>query len=176
MEKMREEKKKGQECVHETLMMPTEEVEYTSSPSELLRVFVDDFVLAAQPGSAEDLLELSLVAIHAIYSVFPPLGVSRHKNGRDPVSKKKMEQGDGRWSTIKTILGFIFDCHHRTVRLPHDKLVKYLEDLDVMLTKTWIPLQEFRKVVGKYAMYRKPFPWGWACFRPLISALGGCHR
>ena len=55
MEKMRRDGNKGEPNEIETLMMPTEDIVYVSSPSELLRVFVDDFVLACQPGSAKDL-------------------------------------------------------------------------------------------------------------------------
>merc|ERR1711957_846508 len=97
----------GEECLHETQMMPTEEVEYTSSPSKLLGIFVNDFMLSAHQKSAADLLELSRVTIHNICSGFPLLGVSGHVNGRDPVSEKKMKQGDGRWSTVNNILGFL---------------------------------------------------------------------
>ena len=80
----------------EHFMELAEPVEYTSFPTELLQVFVDDFILANQTESPEDLKELSRTALAAIYSVFPPPKESGRVNGRDPVSEKKMNKGDGR--------------------------------------------------------------------------------
>ena len=67
-------------------MEPAEPVEYTSCPTEILQVFVDDFILAPQPESPEDLQELLRTALEAIYSVFPPPKECSHINGRYPVS------------------------------------------------------------------------------------------
>ena len=97
-----------------------------SFPAELLQVFVDDFILTTQPKFPEDLKELYLMALAAIYSVFPPPKESGHVNGRDPELEKKMKKGYGRWSHLKVIIGFLFDGRRRSVQLPQDKLNKYL--------------------------------------------------
>ena len=93
----------------EHCMEPAEPVEYTPCPTEFFQVFVDDFILANQPESPEDLKELSRTALAAIYSVFPPPKESGHVNGRDPVSEKKTKKGDGQWSHLKVILFFKMD-------------------------------------------------------------------
>ena len=92
-----------------------------SCPAELLQVLVDYFILATQPYSSEDLNELSRTALADICSFFPTPKESGHVNGRDPVSEKKINKGDGRWSHLKVILGFIFDGRFRSVQLPQDK-------------------------------------------------------
>ena len=101
-----------------------------------MQVFVDDFILATQPESPEDLKELSRTALADIYSVFPHPKESGHVNGIDPVSEKKMKKGDRRWSHLKVILGFLFDGRRRSVQLTQDKLNKYLGELERMLEKT----------------------------------------
>jgi len=72
MEEIRKDGSREEQNKMEEMMMPTEQIAYVSSLSELIIGFVDDFVLAAQPRSVEDLRELLRVALHAIYSVFPP--------------------------------------------------------------------------------------------------------
>ena len=105
-------------------MEPSEPAEYMSCPTELLQVFVDDSIITTQADLPEDLNELSRTALAALYSVFPPRRESGHVNGRDPVSEKKMNKGDGRWSHLKVILGFIFDGQRRSVQPPQNKLDK----------------------------------------------------
>ena len=92
----------------EHFMEPADPVKYTSCPTEILQLFVDDFILATQPESPEDLKKLSRAALAVIYCVFPPPKESGHVNGGDPVSEKNMNKGDGRWSHLKVILGFSF--------------------------------------------------------------------
>ena len=93
----------------EHFMELAEPVKYTSCPTELLKIFLNDFILATQPESPEDLKELLQTALEAIYNVFPSLKESGHVNGRDPVSEKKINKGDGRCSHLKVILCFLFD-------------------------------------------------------------------
>ena len=112
------------------------------------------------------------MALHAIYSVFPPPG-GHNVNGGDPVSEKKMVKGDGRWSTLKIILRFPFDGRHQTVCLPHEKLDRRLANLDIMLTITRVPFQEFRKVVGKLRHASAILPPGLGLFSPINKFLKG---
>ena len=81
----RETKQKLGPSQMEHFMEPAEPVEYTPCPTELLQVFVDDFILSTQPESPEELKELSRTDLAAIYSVFPPPKESGHVNGRDLV-------------------------------------------------------------------------------------------
>jgi hypothetical protein len=35
--------------------------------------------------------------------------VTEHTNGKEPISRNKLEKGDGNFETLKTLIGFIFD-------------------------------------------------------------------
>lgn len=48
-----------------------------------------------------------------IHNVFPP----DDEEDRDPISKKKLTKGEGRFSTTKTLLGFDFDGIDKTLWL-----------------------------------------------------------
>jgi hypothetical protein len=48
-------------------------------------------------------------AIHGIHAVFPPTLVTHHKDGKEPISTKKLAQGDGNFDTKKEMIGFVFD-------------------------------------------------------------------
>jgi hypothetical protein len=73
----------------------------------LIEVYVDDFIQLAQTTDPQQLEHLSRAILHAIHSVFPPPAVTGHA-GEDPVSIKKLKQGDGLWATRKELLGWVF--------------------------------------------------------------------
>ena len=78
----------------EHFMEPADPVACTSCPTKLLQVLLDDFILAKQLESPEDLKELSQTDLVAIYCVFPSPKESGHVKGKDPVLEKKMKKGD----------------------------------------------------------------------------------
>ena len=144
-----------------------------SCPAELLQVLVDYFILATQPYSSEDLNELSRTALADICSFFPTPKESGHINGRDPVSEKKTKKGDRWWSHPRVILDILFDGRPCSVQLTQDILNKYLGDLEKMLEKTRVPLQQYRKVVGKLRHSAAILPPGQGLFFPVYKALKG---
>ena len=60
--------------------------------------------------------------LHAIHSVFPPPNIAGH-NGDDPISVKKLTEGEGLWEYRKIILGWIFDGIARSIILPDTKVI-----------------------------------------------------
>ena len=82
--------------------------QHAASFTHLLEVYIDDFIQLAQTNDPTQLTHLSRALLHAIHSVFPPPAVTGHA-GEDPVSLKKLQQGDGTWETKKEILGWVFD-------------------------------------------------------------------
>jgi hypothetical protein len=64
----------------------------------LMEVYIDDFIQLAQTTNPAQLLHLSRAILHGIRSLFPPPLVTGHA-GEDPVSQKKLAQGDGWWAT-----------------------------------------------------------------------------
>lgn len=96
--------------------------------ARLMEVYVDDFIQVAQTTDPDKLLHMSRAILHDIHSVFPPPSVTGH-DGEDPVSQKKLEQGDGRWATRKEILGWVFDGHNQTIELPLNKVEKITAEI-----------------------------------------------
>jgi hypothetical protein len=89
----------------------------TDTPTKLL--LVDDFCNAAtQSYDGTHLPTIRRAASHGIHALFPPTSVTNHVGGKEPISQKKLAQGDGDFETTKDMIGFRFDGIKRTVRLP----------------------------------------------------------
>jgi hypothetical protein len=74
----------------------------TRSPTKLLQVYVDDFCYAAtQSEDGAHIPNIWRVAIHGIHAVFPPTSVTKYKEGKEPISAKKLVAGDGNFDTKK---------------------------------------------------------------------------
>ena len=71
------------------------------------------------------------------------------------------------------ILDILFDGRPCSVQLTQDILNKYLGDLEKMLEKTRVPLQQYRKVVGKLRHSAAILPPGQGLFFPVYKALKG---
>lgn len=74
----------------------------------LTEVFVDDFIAATNRTDETYLRHFSRAMLHGVHSIFPPPEVTGH-NGEDPVSQKKLAQGEGTWEYTKEILGWLVD-------------------------------------------------------------------
>ena len=94
----------------------------------LLEVFVDDFIQLAQTDDIPTQRGLSRKLMTAIHDTFPPPDVSGH-NGKDPISMKKLREGEGLWETKKEILGWIFDGVTRCIELKASHAKKIQEEL-----------------------------------------------
>ena len=82
----------------------------------MLEVYVDDFIQLAQSTDVDVLRHCSRAALHGIHSVFPPPKVTGH-SGEDPISKKKLMEGEGVWEVQKEIMGWIMDGATRCIEL-----------------------------------------------------------
>ena len=95
-------------------------------PSRLVQVYVDDFCFpATQSVDGTHIPTISRAAIHGIHSIFPHPAITGHKEGKPPLSKKKLDNGEGQWRVKKEKLGFEFDGCRRTVRLPKEKAKRH---------------------------------------------------
>jgi hypothetical protein len=91
-------------------------------------VYVDDFILASQTKHHQRRVMRS--ALHSIDQVFRPLSSSDRPCRKDPVSVKKLRQGDAYWATQKTILGWDFNTVAGTSQLPPHRLARLYKLLD----------------------------------------------
>lgn len=159
----------------ETYMTPTtpaKRQEAGTAPNQMSAVFVDDYCLAAVESQDGQLLQrISRAALHTIHGIFPPPSVTGHKGGKDPVSLKKLEKGDARWSHLKEILGFMLDGRRKTVRLPNSKADTIVKELTSILKKRRVPVKRMQKIVGKLQHASLVMPSSRALFTPLYKAM-----
>ena len=98
----------------------------TGPPVQYVDIFVDDFVgLGQQPTACR----VRKTLLHAIDHVFCPLGPDDSSFRQEPVSMKKLRQGDCSWSTIKLVLGWVIDTVAMTIALPPHRVDRLLEIL-----------------------------------------------
>jgi hypothetical protein len=137
---------------YEAFTIPTQPLQATREEDAFVGnfVYVDDFInMATQNPSRTRLLAITRASMHAIHEVFPPPDVTGHTEGKDPISLKKLQQGDARWETVKEVLGFLFDGAAKTVSLPPDKAANILKELERVLKKQMLPFKRFRSLLGK---------------------------
>ncbi len=83
----------------------------------LLEVYVDNFVNLVIPTSRKQLRHVSTGTMAGIHDVLP----ADDDDSNDPISEKKLKQGDGEYATKKIILGFEFDGVNKTLWLKEAK-------------------------------------------------------
>jgi hypothetical protein len=72
------------------------------APTKLLQVYVDDFCYASTQSVYEaHIPTIWQAAIHGIHSVFPPTLITKHADGKEPISAEKLAAGDGHFNSKK---------------------------------------------------------------------------
>ncbi len=111
----------------------------TQSPTKLLQVYVDDFCYATtQSEDGAHIPTIQRVAIHGLHAVFPPMSVTKHEEGKEPISAKKLAVEGGNFDTKKEMIGFMFDGVKCTVHLPPAKAAAYIKKTHTMLWRKMI--------------------------------------
>ena len=143
-----------------------------SSPSCLPQVYVDDFCNAAtQSKEGGFLAKVRRASVHGVHALFPETCITNHANGKEPISRKKLDKGDGNFSTKKTMIGFEFNGITRTVRLQEDKSRSYTKEAHAMLRRKRIPIKTFQATVGKLRHAALILPAACGFFTPLNNIL-----
>jgi hypothetical protein len=92
-------------------------------------VFVDDEIQLAQ-GSPARLNRLRRVLLHVNDLVFRPNDeLDAPDTRKEPVSVKKLRNGDASWATCKVVLGWMIDTIRGTIELPPHRRSRLLEIL-----------------------------------------------
>ena len=148
-----------------------------TTPSTLLQVYVDDFCHAAtQSIDGTHIPLVRRASIHAIHSVFPQPDTTGHTDGKEPISDKKVDKGDGDYTSTKEMIGFVFDGVKRTVRLPKLKAAKYIREIHRVLRRSSIAIKPLQTLVGqlRHASIISPAARGF--FTPINTAMKGDPR
>ena len=103
----------------------------------------------AQTSDPEQLLHFSISLLHGIHSVFPLPQVSGN-NGHGPISKKKLEPGEGQWAVRKEVLCWMFDGTTLCIELAWDKISAIDAELHkIMHMKIGVPFKRIENFIGK---------------------------
>lgn len=133
-------------------------------------VYVDDFILAAQTKRHQQRVMRS--ALHAIDRVLRPLAAGDRPSRKEPVSVKKLHQGDACWATQKTVLGWDLDTVAGTLRLPPHRLDRLYALLDAFpITRKRAPLSEWHQLLGELRSMAAALPGSRGLFSALQDAL-----
>jgi hypothetical protein len=139
-------------------------------------VYMDDFIGAVQ-GGPQRRQRARRVIFNTIDRVFRPLSPQDGKNRQEPISIKKLQKGDARWSTRKTVLGWILDTVRETIELPQRRLDRLCTILDNLpRSKTRIAVSSWHQVLGELRSMTLAVPGLRGLFSLLQEALRQVHR
>jgi hypothetical protein len=140
------------------------------APATYVDVFVDDFVGLAQKHKQQ----VHCALLEAANDVFWPLSPSDPPTRQEPVSIKKLLEGDGSWSTIKLVLGWILDTESLTICLPSHCVEHLWEILDkIPPTQHQISIKKWHKVLGELRSMSLALPGLCNIFSTMQNALEG---
>ena len=141
-----------------------------STPLSYVDVFVDDFVALSQQHSNSR--RVRTILLHAIDDVLRPLNDQDNPSRREPVSLKKLRQGDCSWGTIKLVLGWIIDTVNMTIHLPPhrvDRLAEVLNSIPTNQRRTSV--KKWHKVLGELRSMSLALPGSRNIFSTMQNAL-----
>ena len=137
-------------------------------PSSYVDVYVDDFIALAQ----HDKPRIRKILLHAVDSIFRPTDFKDGIYRREPVSIKKLKQGDLSWNTTKLVLGWIIDTVAMTITLPAHRQERLGEILhSIPRTQKRISIKKWHKILGELRSMSLALPGARNLFSILQAAL-----
>jgi len=155
---------------HPHAWAPTDLEDRLHNLNHLFELFIDDFVGLVQATDEDILRHHTRALFHGIHSIFPPVSVTGHK-GEDPISEKKLDEGDGIWAVRKEILGWIFDGIARTIELPAKKVLSLEGDISAVLRHKGCTNKELQSILGKLQHASLAIPGGRGLLGPVYQKL-----
>lgn len=135
-------------------------------------VYMDDFIGAAQ-GSKAARDNVRRVLMTVVDDVFRPSDASDGPSRKEPISVKKLRQGDAAWSTQKEVLGWLIDTESMTLRLTprrRDRLHALLHK-ELPRSRKRLPVKEFHRILGELRSMSVALPGARGLFSVLQEAL-----
>jgi hypothetical protein len=134
-------------------------------------IYVDDYLGVVQ-GDAARRSAVRRVLLHSIDRLFRPLSPDDHPSRKEPISVKKLQQGDAYWSTRKIMLGWILDSVAMTLELPvhrRERLQTILDSIPRSQKRT--TAKKWHKVLGELRSMSVALPGSRGLFSQLQLAL-----
>jgi hypothetical protein len=101
---------------------------------------------------------MARAALLGIHLVFPPVKVTGHVGGKDPISQKKLENGDVIMAATKEVLGCVVKGQSRMVQLPTKKADAITKELSRLLKQKSIPFKRIEKLWASSFMHAPFYP------------------
>ena len=141
-----------------------------SSAVGYVDVFVDDFIAICQGHKNKSRIRNTL--LHAVDAVFRPTDYYDNLTRREPVSIKKLRQGDCSWNTIKTVLGWIINTSSMTIELPPHRQERLGEILaSIPSNQKRISIKKWHKILGELRSMAIALPGARNMFSAMQNAL-----
>ena len=138
-------------------------------PLQYVDVFVDDFCSFAQKPF---LRRVRRTLMHAIDDIIRPVDAQDSPFRREPVSLKKLRQGDCSWSTVKLVLGWVIDTMAMTIHLPPHRVERLWEILNSIPTsQKRTSVKKWHQVLGELRSMSIALPGSRNLFGQLQKAL-----
>ena len=140
------------------------------TPVSYIDVFVDDFIGICQGNKSKSKVRRSL--LHAVDKVFRPNDDDDNQYRREPVSIKKLKQGDCSWHTNKLILGWIINTATMTITLPQHRQERLADILSsIPPTQKRISIKKWHKILGELRSMSLALPGSRGLFSTMQKAL-----
>ena len=160
-------------CPSKLMQPPTQRdpsLPHPKTPLAYVDVFVDDFIGLAQSDATGR--RVRRILLQAIDDVFRPLDDKDNPARREPVSMKKLQQGDCSWGTIKLVLGWVIDTVAMTIQLPQQRVERLAEILaSIPRTQKRTSAKKWHKVLGELRSMALALPGSRNIFSQLQNAL-----
>ena len=138
-------------------------------------VFVDDFIALSQ--GSHNRQRVRNILLRAVDQVFRPNDFHDDEFRREPVSLKKLKQGDVSWSTIKTVLGWVINTSTMTIHLPEHRVERLGEILaSIPATQKRLSLKKWHKMIGELRSMSLALPGARNMFSVMQHALSSCKK
>ena len=144
---------------------------FPPSNAAYVDVFVDDFIALCQGSNAQE-RQVRRTLLHAVDTIFRPLSPTDSPYRREPVSLKKLREGDCTWSTQKLILGWIIDTTAKTIHLPPHRIERLNDILSsIPPSQKRISEKRWHKILGELRSMSLALPGAKHLFSQMQLAL-----
>lgn len=147
----------------------------TNRPLNHTDVYVDDFCSLIQ-GSKRRRRIAKRILFHAIDEVLTPLEPNHKELHKEPISEKKLKQGDGHWETRKIILGWLLDTTNRTISLPAHRQQRLKAIFEELKGAKRVGVRQWQKYLGELRSMILAVPGGRGLFSMLQHGLSYSER
>lgn len=148
---------------------------YSAELAAYIDVFVDDFIGLSQ--GQDNRQRVRNILLRAVDQIFRPNDFHDNDFRREPVSLKKLKQGDVSWSTIKTVLGWVINTSTMTIHLPEHRVERLAEILaSIPSTQKRLSITKWHKVLGELRSMSLALPGARNMFSIMQQALSSSKR